>query len=293
MPDSVRAPAGNADPVRGVAVITDSTATLDADRARELGITIVPITVVIDDESFDETDDPQGGRVTEALRAHRRVTTSRPSPERFLEAYRTAADRGARAVVCATLSRRLSATGESAELAARASAIPVTVVDSRTVAMGMGYAVIRGAELAGQGADAQSVADTVGQVAARTSLTFCVDSLEHLRRGGRIGGAAALLGQALQVRPLLQIAEGEVAIVDRVRTTARALDRLCALAVERAGGGPAEIAVQHLGALTVAEEVAGRLRGMVPAARVQVRPIGASLGAHVGPGLVAVAVSPG
>lgn len=299
MADQPHAPVSGPAARPRVALVTDSTATLDPNLAGERGIIVVPITVAIDDETFDETDDPHGVRMTAALQAHHRVTTSRPAPERFRNAFRAAADAGAEAVVCVTLSRELSATWESAEMAARASAIPVTVVDSRTVAMGVGYAVLRGAEVAARGAGVEEVAAAVREVAGRISVLFCVDSLDHLRRGGRIGGAAALAGRALQVKPLLEIVDGEVTPLERVRTSARALDRLGDVAVVRAaallgmGIEWADIAVQHLGAAERADVVAHRLREVIPAARVVIRPVGASLAVHAGPGLVAVVIAPG
>ncbi len=273
-------------------MVTDSTSTLDLESAHDAGIIIVPITVAIDDDEWDETDDPEAVRVNDALIAHRRVTTSRPTPERFRDAFAAAAAAGATSIVCVTLSRRLSATWESAELAARDAPVPVTVVDSESVAMGVGFAALRGAQAAATEADVDAVAQVVRHVAEASSVVFCVDSLEHLRRGGRIGSAAAVLGQALQVKPLLTLVDGEVAVLERVRTTSRALDRLCAVAVERADGRAVDIAVQHLGSAQRAEEIAHRLRTTLPEAEVIVRPVGASLGIHGGPGLVAVVISP-
>ena len=131
------------------------------------------------------------------------------------------------------------------------------------------------------------------EAAAATSLVFYVDTLEHLRRGGRIGAAAALLGTALAVKPLLHVADGRIAPLEKVRTASKALARLEALAVERAGEDAVDLAVHHLAAAEKAEELAGRLRARVPGLQeLHTSEVGAVVGAHVGPGLLGVVVSP-
>ena len=284
----------------GVVVITDSTAYLPAGWAEAARIEIVPVQVIVDGVPYDERDDEQAAQVAAALRAHKAVTTSRPSPQRFADAIAAAQDAGATGVVIATLSARLSATWESAQLAAQQASIDVRVIDSQTIAMGLGFAVLTGARAARDGATMDEVEVAIRKTAADSRVLFYVDTLEYLRRGGRVGGAQALLGQALQVKPLLTLDAGAVTPLERVRTAGKALARMVELTTETvASGGMAadggvrpRLAVQHLDARERAEELVALL-----AERTGIEPIlgviGGVVGAHVGPGTVAVVVAPG
>ena len=277
-----------------MAVVCDSTCYLPNDWAAREGIGIVPVQVIVAGRSFDETDGDQARAVAQALRDWQPVTTSRPTPARFLEAYGAAAAGGARHIVVATLSAAMSSTYESALLAARDSSLQVTVVDSATIGMALGFAVVAGARAARDGADAERVAGIIGARARASSTYFMVDTLEYLRRGGRIGAARAAVGQALKVKPLLTVRDGAVESLEQVRTTGRALARLEDLAVADAlaAGGDVDIAVQHLDAADPARTLADRLAARVPGTVIVECPIGGVVGAHVGPGVVSVAVSP-
>ena len=276
-----------------VALVTDSTAYLSAELLRNTGITVVPVQVIVGGRAYDETADEAGvRRVADALRAWQPVTTSRPAPERFRQAFAAAAAGGADAVVCATLSSRMSGTFESAELAAKEVDIPVHLVDSRTVGMGLGFAVLAGAELAAAGASADDVADLVERKARESTSLFYVDTLEYLRRGGRVSAARAAVGQALQVKPILQIIDGEVVPLERVRTSTKAIARLTELALAATLGRSVEIAIQHLDGAERARSLAETLIDYLPDTRVVESPLGAVVGAHTGPGIVAVVVSP-
>lgn len=278
-------------PQERVAVVTDSTSYLPRGWAADLGVRVVPVQVIVAGQPFDETDDDQAQRVADALTAWHPVTTSRPSPMRFLEAYQEAASGGATAIVVATLSAAMSATYESAVLAAREFDLPVTVVDSRSIAMGLGFAVVSGAEQARAGALADEVARTIEERALRSAVFFYVDTLEYLRRGGRVSATRAAVGQALKVKPLLGVEDGHVVRLEQVRTAGKALARLEELAVA-AATGQVDIAVQHLAAPARAADLAERLRARVPDAEVVEGVVGGVVGAHVGPGMVAVVVAP-
>jgi DegV family protein with EDD domain len=186
----------------------------------------------------------------------------------------------------------MSATFESAELAAKEVDIPVHVVDSRTVGMGLGFAVLAGARLAGEGGGADEVASLIERRARASTSLFYVDTLEYLRRGGRIGAARAAMGQALQVKPILQILDGEVMPLERVRTSSKAIARLTELTLASTLGRSVEIAVQHLDAADRADALAATLTEALPHTRIVVCPLGAVVGAHTGPGIVASVVSP-
>ncbi len=234
--------------------------------------------------------------MAQALRARKSVSTSRPTPAAFLQAYEAAAESGATSVVSIHLSSRMSGTFESAELAARDSSIPVHAVDSRQVGIATGFAVLTAAELAASDADAEQVAHSARVRAGATTSLFYVDTLEYLRRGGRIGAAAAWVGGALAVKPLLRIHEGEVSSLEKVRTSARALGRLADLAVEACGARAVDVGVAHLANSDAADQLAAslteRLEPNLAGRSVWCGEVGAALGAHVGPGMVAVCVSP-
>ncbi|WP_431678498.1 DegV family protein [Kitasatospora sp. KL5] len=276
-----------------LALVTDSTAYLPQDAVDRHRIEVVPLSVVVGDEVLTEGVEISPKDVAEALRAKRRVTTSRPNPETFAAAYRAAAEAGATGIVSVHISSELSGTYDAAKLAAAQAEIPVEVVDSRLVGMALGHCVLTAAQAAEAGL---GPAEAAAEAARRSALTrgfFYVDTLEHLRRGGRIGAARALLGSALAVKPLLHLSGGRIEPLEKVRTASRAIARLEEIAVECAGDDEVDIAVHHLAAEDRAEPLAERLRERVPGLRnLYVGEVGAVIGAHVGPGLLAVVVSP-
>lgn len=276
-----------------VAVVTDSTAYLPAQTVERLGVHVVPLQVVLGGTSYAEGIDIDSRQVAEALRQYTPVSTSRPSPQELLDAYVAAAEAGADGIVSLHISAAMSGTYESAVLAARESPVPTEVVDSRSLAMGLGFLVVEAAHAAGAGGTASDIAAAVRWRAALTRGYFYVATLEHLRRGGRISGAAALLGSALSIKPLLRLDDGHIEPLEKVRTAAKALARLQELAVLAAGDGPVELAVHHLDAEDRARALAEGLSAAVPqAGEVLVSEVGAVIGAHVGPGMVAAVVAP-
>jgi DegV family protein with EDD domain len=280
-----------------VAVVTDSTAHLAAGDVESHGIRVVPLQVVVDGVAVDEGTDYGPSDVAAALRAHVPVTTSRPSPRAFLDVYESVAASGASAVVSVHLSGSLSGTADAARLAARDAPIPVHVVDSRSLGMGLGFAVLVAASAADRGLTAEEVAALALDRAVRSSAFFYVDTLEYLRRGGRVGAASAVVGTALAIKPLLYLKDGWIDLLEKVRTSARARSRLEDLAAERAraseNGGRVDLAVHHLDNARRAEELAARLAERLPSAgSVVVTEVGAVIGAHVGPGMLAAVVSP-
>ena len=280
-----------------VALLTDSTSSLGPEEARRAGVTVVPLQVIIDGQSRAESEVP-APEVAAALRAGRMVTTSRPSPESFAAAYADLADHGATAVVSVHLSAEISGTCAAAERAATDAAVPVTVVDTRTLAMAAGFAVLSAASAAGSGAGAAAVAE-LAQVRARASTTyFYVDTLEFLRRGGRIGPAAATFGSALSVKPLLTVTDGQIRLCERMRTESRALARLmelslAALASAAGSSEHVDVAVHHLDNAEGAARLVDRLQSRLRGSAVAVREVSAVIGVHVGPGMLGVVVSPG
>ncbi|WP_134741817.1 DegV family protein [Nocardioides sp. 503] len=280
-----------------VVVVTDSTASLPPEVAAERGIIVVPLQVVIGASSYDEgSEEATPERVAQALREFRPVSTSRPAPRAMLDAYERAALAGAKQIVSVHISGDMSGTFESAQLAARDAPVRVICVDSRQVGVATGYAALAAADAIGQGVSVEAAAQAARTRAAASRSLFYVDTLEYLRRGGRIGTASALFGGALAVKPLLQIEDGVVASLEKVRTTARALARLEELAVEAAGADPIDLCVAHLAnpdrAGMLVDRLTDRLAANLGGREPWCGELGAVLGAHVGPGMIAVCVAP-
>jgi DegV family protein with EDD domain len=275
-----------------VAVVTDSTAYLPDGVAEELAVRVVPLQVVLGGRSGAEGSEVTPAQVASALAAWVPVSTSRPTPAEFVRVYREALEAGASGVVSLHLSRELSGTWDSARLAAVEIGVDrVRVVDSRSAAMGLGFAVLAAAEVAAAGADVEEVYSRAVTTAERTTTLFYVDTLEHLRRGGRIGAAQALLGTALSVKPILHVREGRIVPLEKVRTVSKGVARLEALAVTAAGDGEADVAVHHLAAAERAALLAERLKARLPrVGRFYASEVGAVVGAHVGPGVLGVVV---
>jgi fatty acid kinase fatty acid binding subunit len=278
---------------RRVAVVTDSTAYLPPDMVSGYGLSVVPLQVVIGGRSLAEGVEVTSDEVAEALRDRRPVTTSRPTPQTFADTYRRL---GVPEVVSVHLSADISGTVDAARLAARQVAedgVQVVVVDSRSLGMGLGFSAPAGAQAALEGATAEEAAQAARRYAVEVSIWLYVDTLEYLRRGGRVGAAAAMVGSALSVKPLLHLADGRLEPVERVRTATRALARLEELAVRAAGSRSVDVAVQHLAAPERAQEMAERLRHRIPdLTSLHVGEVGAVVGAHVGPGMLGVVVAP-
>lgn len=279
-----------------IAIVTDSTAYLPSSVVDAHGIHVVALHVIIGGTEFSEGVDVSTAEVAAALRAFRPVSTSRPSPQAMLDAYEKAAADGATGIVSVHISADMSSTVESAHLAAQHSPVPVHVVDSRSLGMAMGYAVVSAAARAAEGASLEDVAAHALSRCETATVVFYVDTLEHLRRGGRIGSASAFLGSALAIKPILGLVDGSIRPLEKVRTSSRALGRLEELAVAAAAAPGVQhgvdIAVHHLDSASRAEALAAQLSARVPQAAIEVVELGAVVGAHVGPGTIAVAVSP-
>lgn len=278
---------------RHVAIITDSTAYLLPEAMERHGITAVPLTVVLGDQALEDGTEISARSLAVALQKRRPVTTSRPSPEVFAATYRAAAAAGATGIVSLHLSAEISGTYDAALLAAKDARVPVRVVDTGMVAMALGFCALAAAETAEAGGSLDEAVAAAEKRAADTSAYFYVDTLDYLRRGGRIGAAQALLGSALAVKPLLQLDGGRIELLEKVRTASKAIARLEEIIAERAGSSRVDIAVHHLAAPERAERLAERLRERVPGlVDLHVSEVGAVIGAHTGPGLLGAVVSP-
>lgn len=277
---------------RTVGIVTDSTSYLPTELAAEKGIIKVPVAVIVGGKPYSEGVDISTAEVAQALREWQPVTTSRPSPAEILKAYTQAAEHGYSSVVSVHLSSKLSGTYQSAVIAAQESPIPVTVVDSQTIAMALGFAAISGADAAIEGADAAEVAEIIEGRAKASSIYFYVDTLEYLRRGGRVGTISAAIGNMLRVKPILYMHDGAVEFLEKTRTAAKATQRIADLALAAADGEPVDFAVQQLDAIDRARMLKELLQQGSPKSEIMHSEIGAVVGTHGGPGLCAVVVSP-
>lgn len=286
-----------------VAVVTDSTSSLPAGLGEQLGVRVVPLHVDLGDRRGRDGIDVGAGDVAAALHGRRRgVATSQPSAAEIGRVFHRIVAEGVTGIVAVHLSGRLSGTVAAADRAAAvvrfgAGSVDIEVVDSESTAMGLGFAVLAAARAAAAGADVPEVAGTARRVAARTHALFSVDTLEFLRRGGRIGAPAALLGTALAIKPILEVADGGLRLVEKVRTSGRAYDRLAELAVVRAGDRPVDVAVHDTGSAAPGDHrldrLVDRLCSDLPGLRSLHRcAVSAVLTAHTGPATVGVVVSP-
>ncbi|SDL55310.1 EDD domain protein, DegV family [Glycomyces sambucus] len=272
-------------------VVTDSTSALpEALRAPHEGLTVLGIPVLIGGTEYREGEDVQAEAILRAMREGQTVTTSGLPPEELRATYKRLLDEGATGIVSVHLSGRLSGTVAAAEAAAAGFAGKVAVVDSLGAGMGVGYPALAAAEAAEKGLDLLSAAAAAQDAIGRTTTYFYLDTLEYLRRGGRISAARAIVGTALSVKPILGVEDGRIDVIEKVRTPTRGLQRLAALAVADAGEAEVEMTVHHLGSERRAEALAGwlqeRFEGRLR--RMDVTEVGAAVGAHCGPGLVGV-----
>jgi DegV family protein with EDD domain len=230
--------------------------------------------------------------VARALRANMPVSTSRPTPAEFATRYQELLDAGASHVISVHLSAALSGTWESAVLAAQDFPHGVVrVVDSRSTAMGLGFPVLAAARCAADGGSAAQVQGAATATVDATRTYFYVDTLEYLRRGGRIGTAAALFASTLSVKPLLQLVEGQIVGLEKVRTSAKALARLVELTVRAAGRDGVDLAVHHVAAADRAASVEAQLRDQLPRlGESLITELGPVVGAHLGPGVVGTVI---
>ena len=265
-----------------VRIVTDSSADLAADVVERLGIEVVPLSIRFGDEEYTDGVDLSVSQFYDKLASAADLPeTAAPSPGAFEAAFRRQADAGADAVVCINLSSGLSATLQSAQNAASAmDGLDVRIVDSRSITSGLGTQVRLAAEAAADGAEADDIVGMVDDLVGRTHVFGALDTLDNLKKGGRIGGAQALLGSLLSVKPLLDLSSGEVAEAGRARTRRRALEWLR----DKVFSQPA---VEHL---CIAHGMAPDLDTMLdllapryPADQVTVTRIGPVIGTHGGP----------
>jgi DegV family protein with EDD domain len=282
--------------VQRVAIVADTTSYLPADLVERSGIHLVSLYVNWEDESEREIDMPNFDHFYRRLRsADRLPTTSQPSIGDFLEVYEPLVDEGLE-VVSVHISGGISGTVESArqakeQLAERKGVDRVTVMDSERAAGGLGLMALAGARAAQAGGSLDEVIERVKAARAHLKMWFAVDTLEYLRRGGRIGPASAWLGSALKIKPILTL-DKEITPIERVRTGGKAMRRLLEYMEQLYADGGDGWVVQHVQAPDEAQQLIEATRAMTGRDAVFVSEVGPVIGAHVGPGLLGIGAVP-
>lgn len=275
----------------GVRIVTDSTADIPAEVANALGIAVVPLTVFFGEEAFVDGVDLDNAGFYRKLESSKDLPrTSQPAPASFQAAYTRLVDEGADAILSVHLSSNLSGTYQSActardSLPESVRHIPIEVIDSKSISVGMSRAIMQAAEEARRGLGLEEVKAHALDQLARTHILAVLDTLEYLKRGGRIGGARAMLGNMLSVKPIIALKDGEVVPVEQPRTRSKAYARVAQLLAEK--GSIEYVSIAETSAdvgQQLAEAIKTVYKGDIPIYR-----LGASLGTHTGPGTAAIA----
>ncbi|MDZ7704606.1 MAG: DegV family protein [Trueperaceae bacterium] len=270
-----------------LAIVTDSTCDLTADTLKQLDIWRVPLYVHFKGETKKDWIEINPSVIVEGVREGADMpSTSQPSPQDFTDIYQQIRDTGADQILCLTISSGLSGTYQSATIAAKESDTPVTVFDSRATSVGLGMMVRRAAALRDQDKPLGEIMKELERIRDKAFIRFSVDSLDFLRKNGRIGGASALLGSLLNLKPILTVVDGKVEPAGRARGNKRALKEVVD-AVEAYANSHGRPVVHFLHVL--AEESAGMLRDALDKRNIRyvdagTYQIGAVVASHVGPG---------
>ncbi len=273
-----------------VAVVTDSTAYIPDEALDGLDIPVIPLWLIWEDERYRDGVDIDPQTFYRRLRERDTIpSTSQPSVGEFVDFYRRVAEeKGTDTIVGAHISSKISGTVASAEAAvAQVPELDVTVIDSFSTSMGLGFVALAAVREAARGASAADIVAAAQQVQERLTVLFCVDTLEYLHKGGRIGGAKRFLGTMLNIKPLLHLNDGSVEAMGQVRTKSRAITEMLNTAEERLHGKQmAEVAVIDVDNRKEGELVAERVRRRFGVSTVYQTTVSPVIGTHAGPGTV-------
>lgn len=271
-----------------IRIVTDSSCDLPQGVADTLGIVIVPLSIRFGDDEYIDRTTITTDRFWQLCSSSKELPqTAAPSPGQFLEAFRDLSNQGATGIVVISLSSSLSFTMQSAVNAAKEmeGQIPVRVIDSRNASLGVGLIAVECAERAREGDSLEAIAELADSLVPRTHVFGALDTLENLRKGGRIGGAKAMLGTALSVKPLIEVRNGEVEEAGKQRTRGKALAAL--IETLRNAGKVERLGVLHAQCPDIDDFVA-KVREVYPG-DIMIGDIGAVIGTHAGQGTIGIA----
>ncbi|MDG1846239.1 MAG: DegV family protein [Acidimicrobiales bacterium] len=266
-----------------VRIVTDSACDISLDEAAELNIKIVPLSIRFGEDEYTDLADISVSEFYQKMAENELLpSTAAPSPGAFENAFRKCHEEGATGVVCINLSIALSATGQAAQLAADGvnDLVPVTCVDSMSITGGLGTIVREAAQAASNGAEIEQIIQIVEDMRLRTRIIATLDTLDNLKKGGRIGGAAAMLGTLVQIKPCLDLSNGEVVEAGRQRTRKKARNWL---REELSKAGDVEAVTIIHGDAPDVEELLESLTDLIPKEKIRVTQLGAVIGTHGGP----------
>ncbi len=273
--------------------MTDSTSDIPQEKAQALGITIVPLTVFFGEEAYLDGIELANAGFYEKLQTSKvSPRTSQPSPAAFQEAYKQLINEGADAILSVHVSAKLSGTYQSActgrdTLPDDVKKIPIDVIDSEAVSLAMGVAIMHAAEEAQQGASFEEIKAHLLDELSRTRILFVLDTLEYLKRGGRVGGARALLGNLLSVKPVLSIKNGVVVAVEQPRTRSKAYGRIAQMLREMEK--PEQFTIVESDS-EVGQQLAQAVKQTFPeSGAIPTYKLGAVVGTYAGPGTAGIA----
>src|SRR5436305_1468821 len=275
-----------------IRLVTDSTADIPLDQAQADSITVVPLTVFFGDDAYLDGVDLDNASFYRKLQASKVLPrTSQPSPAAFQEAFINLINDGADAILSVLLSSKLSGTYQSActardTLPDTVKKIPIEIIDSKNISIAMSRSIIRAAQEAQEGLSLPEIKAHILDELSRTRILCVLDTLEFVKRGGRIGGAQAFLGNMLSVKPIISLSDGAVVGVEQPRTRSKAYARVAQLLSQM--GKPEAISLAQ-SSDEVGQQLVQALRSVYPG-EILTYKLGAVLGTHTGPGTAAVAV---
>jgi DegV family protein with EDD domain len=275
-----------------ITVVTDSTAYLPKDFVKKHGIKVVPLKLNWDNDTFRDNVDITAEVFYQRLEKSNTIpTTSQPSSGDFMVAFDEAA-KGVDALVAVLISSGISGTVDSALMAKKEfTLVPLEVVDSKVAAAGLAIMVKAITTAAEKGCSIDDVVKMGKRAFDSMGVYFVVDTLKYLHKGGRIGGASAFLGSALDLKPILYLSpDGKVEALEKVRTKKKAVSRLIDLAVEKAGGKRAYVGIMHANAPEGAQMIKAELEKRMDLAEIDIYELSPAIGTHTGPGTLGIAV---
>jgi len=268
-----------------VAIVTDGACSLTPAQGEQLGVHVAPVYVNFDNNTYKAGVDMEASEFYSMMHASKKLpTTAQPTAADFINLYTRLADE-VDEIITVVISHHMSATLQSAEMAKEQfTKVPVHIIDSESVSLGLGMIAIAAARMAAQGQDAKAVIQLVEEVKRRINVIFTVDTLEYLHKGGRIGGATAFLGSALNIKPILYIKDGRIEPLERQRTRKRSISRLLEILETNVGSAEVNVAILHGNIPDEAYELEKQIRGRFNCVELVTSEMGPVIGVHAGPG---------